>query len=142
MPDSGAPEARSWWGGLLTMPFVETVVSGVLGAVIGLIDQRWSSALIAFAIGLILSSSRLAFTQTLKRKLSPLARLCRLVDLNRQIPYPPFLEIVNVYSRILKPEFQRVKDAVIEDAAQHLRQLAEQRKSRELDTGEYYLWLF
>lgn len=124
------------------MPFVETVVSAVLGAVIGLIDQKWSSALIAFAIGLILSFSRLAFTQTLKRKLVPLARLSRLVDINRQIPYPAFLEMVNVYSRIIEPEFQRVKDAVIEDAAQHLRQLAEQRKSRELDTGEYYLWLF
>jgi hypothetical protein len=134
-------QQQSWWRDLVTMPFIETVVSAILGGVIAAIDQKWSSALIALAIGLILSFSRLAFTQTLKRKLSPLSRLCRLVDINRQVQYPRFLEIVNVYSQILEPEFQRVKDAVVEDAAEHLRQLAQQKRSRELGTGEYYLWL-
>lgn len=142
MANAATPRKQSWWRDLVKMPFVETVVSAILGAVIGIVDQKWSSALITLAIGLILNVSRLAFVQTIKRKLIPLKSLCRFVDINRQIPYPAFLDMVNIYARILEPEFQRVKDAVIEDAAQHLRLLAEQRKSRELDTGEYYLWLF
>ncbi len=127
---------------LVTLPFTETVVSSVLGGILYALDHREATGLLTFSFGVVLGASRLAFTESLRRRLSPLSRLCSFVDLTSKTPLPQFQEIASVYIRINQPDFRLLKEAIVEEASSHLLQLAQQGKSRELATSEYYRWLY
>lgn len=133
---------RLRWRAIVTIPFAEAAASAVLGVIIIFIDPESPSGFVTFAIGVVLSLSRLAFTQLLDKKLAPVRRMCALIDINRRSPNSSFLHMINLYTQVLEPEFQRIKDAAIDDTIDHLRELSINRRSKELGTGAYYSWLF
>jgi hypothetical protein len=127
---------------LIARPFSELIISAAIGLIIFGIDRSASESLLTLTFGLVLSVSRQAFSATISRKLIPLSRLTEWLDINRRAKLPKFHDIIQIYMEILEPDFLWLKEMIIAETAAHLQQLATQKRSRELATGEYYRWLY
>jgi hypothetical protein len=73
--------------------------------------------------------------------LAPLNRLEKVLDLQGTAPYEQLEAMTRTYAGIPEPELAQVKNRIIQEALDKLRQLAHRRASEELPTSEYYGWL-
>jgi hypothetical protein len=75
------------------------------------------------------------------REFEPLHRLELILDLEAQESVYTLEVLTKTYFGITQPELRQVKDRMLRDALDRMRQLAVRKTSEELSTGEYYEWL-
>lgn len=75
------------------------------------------------------------------REIEPLGRLEHILDLHSQDSIDTIEALTKTYFGIAEPELKRVKDGILREVLDRMRQLAARKTSEELTTGEYYEWL-
>jgi hypothetical protein len=125
---------------LAATPWIETFFAVIVGLIFLAVGKR-ELAELTWVIGVALSFTRYAFSKKLEEEMLPLHKLTSVMDLQRQMSVSQFQEMIRIYLEITEPEFRRVKDTIITEAIERLSELAQQKTSDQLATGDYYNWL-
>ncbi len=128
---------------VLTLPFVEAIVSLVVGFIFYFLfpDNR-ALAELTWILGPALSISRLALEKSIESDFEPLNDITRQLDLINQDDCDIITRVIKLYSQISEPDFSEIKNNIIRDAESKLSKLAYDKKSDILKSGEYFDWLF
>ncbi len=123
-----------------TLPFLEPALILILSLFFSLVGKAELAGVTA-VIGGFQAVSRLAMTRMLNAEMIAVKKLAETVDLQRECSVTGIQEMLLLYLQVTEPEFRPVKETIISEATDKLRQLAHERSSPELATGDYYSWL-
>ncbi|MEU4517352.1 hypothetical protein AB0F52_01385 [Amycolatopsis sp. NPDC024027] len=128
-----SPTIRSW-------PWLEAAIALVVGLVMFLINKK-DLAQVTWTIGAFQSFGRLAYSRLLASELEPIRKMAEVVDLNATSDLDNIRNLSRLYTNITEPEFNEVKELVVQNAIARLQKLANEKTSDDLASGEYYAWL-
>jgi hypothetical protein len=119
------------------------------GLAVGLIAQFYlenvSLATMSYLIGPALSISRYLLTHSIFGKLDAdlddVHALARTTDLLRKRGTSELSDLLNSYLSVTEPAFAKLKSLVVSQASESLHQLADAKRSGQLNTPAYYSWL-
>ena len=132
----------SWFKTIMTFPLLEVIISLFFGLVFNFILKNKTLAELTWVLGPALSISRRSLEQHMEDKFALLIKLTEYVDFIESDIDASFKRIVQLYAQVVEPDFQRIKDSIIKDTEVQLSKLAHNKCSGELNTGEYFDWLF
>ena len=123
-----------------TLPFLEPVLILILSLLFSLVGKAELAGVTA-VIGGFQAVSRIALTRTLSSEMIAVKKLAEAVDLQKECSITGIQQMLLLYLQVTESEFRSVKETIISEATDKLRQLAHERSSPELATGDYYSWL-
>lgn len=126
---------------LAKTPWIEAIITVFIGLVL-LHFQKKDLAEFTWILGAALSFTRYAFVKKLEEEMAPVDKISSIIDLQGELSVAQFREMLRVYLEISEPEFLGVKENIIAEANEKLEKIARQKTSDELETGEYFNWLF
>lgn len=129
---------RRLWAVLL--PWVEPAVAAAIGILLYFPLQRRDLADIAWILGVLLSFNSVAVTRRLREELDAVHRLAQVVDLTQETRISEVSRILRLYLAIQESEFRSLKNEIIEQCADQLSHLAND-KAIVAGGSEYYIWL-
>jgi len=135
------PNKKNWLRLIITFPFIEAIVALIPSIVFFCIDQKILAGLTC-VLGPLLSISRIAFEKYVVNEFESLNKLTQHVDLIQSDISDSFKRIIQLYAQISEPDFREIKENIIHNAESKLSNLAHNKQSDELNTGEYFDWLF
>ncbi|MCL2284350.1 MAG: hypothetical protein FWC26_13620 [Fibromonadales bacterium] len=130
-----------WLRAMLTFPLLEAIIALVLGLIFFQFKLK-TLAELTWVLGPLLSVSRRAFEKHVENEFNPLKKLTRHVDLIQSDTSDSFKRIIQFYAQITEPDFREIKENILRNTETQLSNLAHNKRSEELDTGEYFNWLF
>lgn len=92
-------------------------------------------------VTMLLGASKVAVFSYIEDRLEPVTKMTEVMDLTQSLTVSDLQDLSRVYVSIVEHEFRKVKESVVSEAHQKLKKLAQQKKSDELSTAEYYAWL-
>jgi hypothetical protein len=123
-----------------TLPFLEPVLTLIISLLFLFVGKAELAGVTAI-IGGFQAVSRIAMTRTLNSEMVAVKKLAEAIDLQRECSITGVQQMLMLYLQVTEPEFRSVKETIISEATDKLRQLAHERSSPELATGDYYSWL-
>lgn len=123
------------------LPWVEVLATFLVGIILYFPLNNKDLAKIAWAIGSMLTVSRLVYERKLEEVLAPVRKLTEVTDLAQECSVDELRNLQRVYLTITEPEFRPVKDLIIADSLDALMRLANDKISEPLAAGEFYGWL-
>lgn len=135
---AASPSGTSY---LVKLLWVEALATFLIGIVLYFPLDNKDLAKITWAIGAILTVSRLAHERKLEKELEPVRKLTEVTDLTQECSVDELRNLQRVYLTITEPEFRPVKDLIVADSLDALMRLANDKISEPLAAGEFYRWL-
>jgi hypothetical protein len=162
-PPQGDRSAKSESSLLRKLPWIEAIGTALSAGFLYFVLHKSELAEFFAVAGSLLTLGRLAYAAELERLTStiersildlraslehsitdlrgPLDRIREHFDLSSQAHFDMFRDMLQTYSKIIEPEFSKVKDNILSDARSRLMDLANDKKSLILPTTTYYGWL-
>lgn len=139
IPASG--DNRSRLEAVAQAPFIEAAIGLVFGLLFFFLKQR-TLAQLTWLLGPALSFSRYALLERLRGELRAIDQLVTYVDLLQKSTVDDITRLIQLYVSIPEPELRVLKDSALRDCETRMAKLSAEKRSDELDTGEYFNWLF
>lgn len=130
-----------WVRTIMAFPLIEVVIALVFGLIFYFILKNQTLAELTWILGPALSISRNAFENHMEDKFDMLSKLTNYVDFRSNVK-KEFEEMVDLYTQITEADFSEIKEDIIKESKNKLSKLAHDKRSDELNTGEYFKWLF
>lgn len=131
-----------WIRTITIFPLIEAILSLIFGLVFFFILDNKVLAELTWVLGPALSISRHALEKRFEDEFAMLKNLIKYVDVIQSDIGSSFKRIIELYAQISETDFCDIKEGIICDTEDRLAKLAHDKRSDELNTGEYFNWLF
>ncbi len=139
-PDS--KNKKDWIRIIMAFPLIEAVMALFFGLIFYFVLKNKILAELTWVLGPALSISRRSLEQHLEDQFHQLRMLTNYVDLIQSDIGDSFRRIIQLYAQVSESDFREIKDGIIKNTETKLSKLAHNKCSDELNTGEYFDWLF
>lgn len=123
------------------LPWLETVLTAGVGLLLYFPLENPDLGTITWSVGALITVAQLKSESATGKQLAPVRRLAESMDLTQSTDVEQLRNLYQTYLKITEPEFAPLKSGVIQEAAEALAVLANDKISKPLSSGEYYSWL-
>lgn len=139
---SGLGGTKDWGKVIMTFPLIEVALALFFGLIFYFVLKNKTLAELTWILGPALSISRRALELHLENHFHQLTMLTSYVDFIQSDIGDSFRRIIQLYAQVSEADFREIKDGIIKNTEAKLARLAHNKCSDELNTGEYFDWLF